>query len=229
VFVWRARVVRDELRRHTTELASAVEALDEGHHEQFAAAVRSISLERGLLERSDRLVVIPADCGWDDVGTWASLRRARELDDAGNGILGAVHCHDATANVVHAEASTVVLYGVSGLLVVSLKGLTFVTTLDRATDLRSLLDALPAPGREAPGRLATGRAPARKRGRRASRRKEGTARARPGRARPETGANERDPATQEEAWPSPPARIGAPRGRRAIRSPSSCRCSCCTS
>ena len=35
------------------------------------------------------------------------------------------------------------LYGVSGLLVVSLNGLTFVTTLDRATDLRSMLDELP--------------------------------------------------------------------------------------
>jgi mannose-1-phosphate guanylyltransferase len=45
--------------------------------------------------------------------------------------------------VVHAEASTVVLFGVSGLLVVSLDGLTFVTTLERASDLRPLLEALP--------------------------------------------------------------------------------------
>jgi mannose-1-phosphate guanylyltransferase len=32
---------------------------------------------------------------------------------------------------------------VSGMLVVTLAGLTFVTTLDRATELRPLLDALP--------------------------------------------------------------------------------------
>jgi mannose-1-phosphate guanylyltransferase len=37
----------------------------------------------------------------------------------------------------------VVLYGVSGMLVVTLAGLTFVTTLDRANELRPLLDALP--------------------------------------------------------------------------------------
>jgi mannose-1-phosphate guanylyltransferase len=36
-----------------------------------------------------------------------------------------------------------VLYGVSGMLVVTLSGLTFVTTLDRASELRPLLDALP--------------------------------------------------------------------------------------
>jgi mannose-1-phosphate guanylyltransferase len=36
-----------------------------------------------------------------------------------------------------------VLYGVDGLLVVSLPGLTFVTTLEKATDLRGLLEQLP--------------------------------------------------------------------------------------
>ena len=45
--------------------------------------------------------------------------------------------------VVHAEGATVVLYGVSGMLVVSRPGLTFVTTLDRATELNPLLDQLP--------------------------------------------------------------------------------------
>ena len=41
------------------------------------------------------------------------------------------------------EGTPVVLFGVSGMLVVTLEGLTFVTTLDRATELRPLLDALP--------------------------------------------------------------------------------------
>ena len=97
-------------------------------------------------------MVVPADVGWDDVGTWESLRRARELDDNGNGARGPVHFVDATGNVVHSEAGTVVLYGVSQLLVVSLPGLTFVTTLERAKDLKPLLDALPGSLRMRPAR-----------------------------------------------------------------------------
>jgi hypothetical protein len=41
------------------------------------------------------------------------------------------------------EGSSVVLFGVNGMLVVVLPGITFVTTLDRAADLRPLLDSLP--------------------------------------------------------------------------------------
>jgi mannose-1-phosphate guanylyltransferase len=50
---------------------------------------------------------------------------------------------DATINVVHAEEGAVVAYGVSRLLIVTLPGLTFVTTIERASDLKPLLDALP--------------------------------------------------------------------------------------
>lgn len=77
------------------------------------------------------MAVIPGDFGWDDVGTWASLKRARDLDDDGNGAAGGVRTVDASASVVHAEGASVVLYGVEGLLVVTLPGITFVTTLER--------------------------------------------------------------------------------------------------
>jgi mannose-1-phosphate guanylyltransferase len=89
------------------------------------------------------VIVLPSEFGWDDVGTWASLRRVRELDDTGNGVWGAAHVVDSSSCVVHADGGTVVLYGVSGMLVVSRPGLTFVTTLDRASELNPLLDQLP--------------------------------------------------------------------------------------
>jgi ABC-type antimicrobial peptide transport system permease subunit len=47
------------------------------------------------------------------VGTWASLRRARSLDDDGNGVVGTAHFVDADSNIVHGESGVVVLYGVS--------------------------------------------------------------------------------------------------------------------
>ncbi|MBV6520428.1 MAG: Alginate biosynthesis protein AlgA [Gemmatimonadaceae bacterium] len=143
IFAWRARVLLEALAERTPEVASGLPLLARGDHEGFMQAIASISIERGLFERCHDMIVVPGDFGWDDVGTWASLRRARELDDDGNGVVGSCSLHDATGNVVHAEASTVVLYGVSGLLVVSLNGLTFVTTLSRATDLRAMLDSLP--------------------------------------------------------------------------------------
>ncbi len=151
IFVWRAEVVLKELEQHTRELAFGLPMLVSGDLEQFAQHVTSISIDRGLLERTSNLVVLPAEFGWDDVGTWASLRRVRELDDTGNGIMGDAHCIDASGNVIHADGQCIVVYGISGMLVVSLNGLTFVTTLERATELGPLLNALPGSVRSNPG------------------------------------------------------------------------------
>ena len=79
---------------------------------------------------------------WDDVGTWSALRRARELDDTGNGV--SAPSSWTPAATVARRGSAGGLYGVDGLLVVTLAGLTFVTTIERAADLKPLLDALPA-------------------------------------------------------------------------------------
>ena len=93
-------------------------------------------------------MVLPGDFAWDDVGTWASLHRVRERDAAENALAGAAHAVESHGNVVHAEHGQVVLYGVSGLVVITQDGLTVVTTMDRAADLKKLVEALPPEVRE---------------------------------------------------------------------------------
>jgi len=149
IFVWQVADFLAEVRRHTPEVAPALEAAGDDI-DAFFRTVRSISVDVGVLERSDRVMVIPGDFGWDDVGTWAALRRVRKLDVAGNAVRGAAWPVDAHGNVVHAEGCDVVLYGVNDLVVVARNGLTLVTTIDRAAELKALVDALPPGLRERP-------------------------------------------------------------------------------
>ena len=143
IFVWRVGDFMEEVRAHCAELLPAIDAAERGDMDEFFAAVTPISVDHGVLERSERVLVIPGDFGWDDVGTWAALRRVRELDATGNASFGDVYAVQATNNVVHAEGQSVVLYGVNDLVVVSRNGLTLVTTVERAADLKKMLEALP--------------------------------------------------------------------------------------
>ena len=146
IFVWRAGDFLDEVRAHTPEVAPALAAGSD--IDAFFAAAKSISVDVGVLERSSRVMVLPGDFAWDDVGTWASLHRVRQRDAAENAMAGAAHAVESQGNVVHAEHGQVVLYGVSGLVVITQDGLTVVTTMDRAADLKKLVEALPDEVRE---------------------------------------------------------------------------------
>ncbi|NBW65405.1 mannose-1-phosphate guanylyltransferase [bacterium] len=147
IFAWRVGDLLAEVRTLCPEVSGALDA----HPDDlpaFFAAVTPVAIDTGVLERSGRVMVLPGAFGWSDVGTWAALRDVRPRDAEGNAVGGTAFLKDARANVVHAEGQTVVLYGVDDLVVVAQDGLTLVTTVDRARQLKPLLDALPAAIRE---------------------------------------------------------------------------------
>jgi len=148
IFVWRAGDFLDEIAAVTPEIAPHLAAHPNDLAGFFGAITSGIAVDVGVMERSKRVIVLPGDFGWDDVGTWAALRRVRVRDASGNASSGDVHVLDATNNVVHADGSAVVLYGVQDLVVVSRDGLTLVTTTDRAADLKKLIESLPPRIRE---------------------------------------------------------------------------------
>lgn len=147
IFAWRVGDFLEEIRAHSPELAPALSAAGDDAT-RFFELVTPVAVDVGVLERSARIVVMPGSFGWDDVGTWASLARVRRQDEHGNAASGPVVLIDANRNVVHAEGTDVVLYGVSDLVVVSRGGLTLVTTKALAADLKTLVAQLPDEIRE---------------------------------------------------------------------------------
>jgi mannose-1-phosphate guanylyltransferase len=147
IFVWSVGDFLAQVKQHSPELAKAL-ALgpDAEAPEFFASVAKPISVDVGVLERSKNVTVIPGDFGWDDIGTWAALGRVRDKDEFGNvttGNVQNVHILDCTDNVVQTDSGTVVIYGVDNLVVVVHDGLTLVTTREKASDLKRLVESLP--------------------------------------------------------------------------------------
>jgi mannose-1-phosphate guanylyltransferase len=143
IFVWRVGEFLDEVRALSPEVGPAL-AKHGKSMKGFFSAVKPIAVDHAVLERSKRVLVVPGEFGWDDVGTWGALLRVRQRDSQNNAVSGSVHALSASDNVVHAEAGQeVVLYGVSDLVVVMKDGLTLVTTVDRSADLKTLVESLP--------------------------------------------------------------------------------------
>lgn len=143
IFAWMAGDFLDEVDALSPEVAPALRASGDSIAD-FFADVTPVPVDVAVMERSHRVLVIPGDFGWDDVGTWGALGRVRQVDAHGNAANGIVHALDARRNVVHADGNAVVLYGVDDLVVVSSPGLTLVTTVDRSSDLKALVESLPA-------------------------------------------------------------------------------------
>lgn len=143
IFAWRVGDFLDEVREHAPEIASALK--HDSIDKFFAAIPKALPVDTAVLENSRRVLVVPGDFGWDDVGTWGSLHRIRKHDAQGNAVSGGVHALEATNNVVHADGhdQRVVLFGVHDLVVIARHGLTVVTTREQSADLKRLVESLP--------------------------------------------------------------------------------------
>ena len=144
IFIWSVGDFLAQVREHTPELTKALSLDQNADAEEFFESVaKPISVDVGVLERSTEVTVLPGDFGWDDVGTWDALGRVRDKDEFGNVTSGSVHMLDCCDNVVRADSSRVVMYGVDNLVVVSHNGMTLVTTREKAADLKRLVESLP--------------------------------------------------------------------------------------
>lgn len=143
MFVWAPRTLLAELAAHTPEVAGPLARLDAGDVAGFFAAVPSLTIDHGLMERTSNIAVVEAEFEWDDVGAWAALLRTRRPDAAGNVTVGAGHAVDCRDSLLWAEDGPVVAFGVSDLVVVRASGITFVAPVDRSAELKDLLARLP--------------------------------------------------------------------------------------
>jgi mannose-1-phosphate guanylyltransferase len=148
LFAWTAERLLAEVRAHTPEVAAALEPLERGDVAGFFRAVSPISIDVGLLERSDAVAVVPGAFAWDDVGTWQALARVRPKDTSGNVVVGSASLHEAHDCIVWSERDTVVLDGVQDLVVVQANGRILIMPTERAASMKQLLDSLPAEVRD---------------------------------------------------------------------------------
>ncbi len=143
IFVWRADTFLDEVRAHAPEVASAFSSLERGDDAEFFARSPVCTVDEAILERSARVGTVTATFRWDDVGSWEAVTRTRDADEHGNVRLGDTHLLDAADCVAFADDGPVVMFGVKDLVVVRSGGVSFVTTRERAPDLKRLVATLP--------------------------------------------------------------------------------------
>ena len=132
MFVWSAKSITLAYRKHLNDIYTVFE---EGKHlyntekeEEYIDRVypgcKNISIDYGIMEKSDKVYVYPASFGWSDLGTWGSLYKHLALDENKNAVLGdKVILYNSSDNIVIVpKDKQVVLQGLNSYIVVESEG-----------------------------------------------------------------------------------------------------------
>jgi len=161
MFLWRADTLANALREHLPKTAPLLEKIAAAYGtRKFVGTFRklypkceNISIDYAVLEprsakgeQQSRIFCLPADFGWNDLGSWTALhehRRAKAKLADGSPISAAgSFALNAKNNYVHAPGKFVALVGVSNLVVVETEDALLVTTLEHSQDVGKVVKHL---------------------------------------------------------------------------------------
>ena len=162
VFVWGARTLADALREHLSETAPYLEKIAAAYGtKDFAKTFarlypkcENISVDYAVLEprsskgeQSSNIFCIPADWGWNDLGSWAALfehRAAEQKLQEHQDVLAvkSVFTHESGGNFVHSPKKFVAVVGVKDLVVVETDDALLITTRQKSQDVGKIVKFL---------------------------------------------------------------------------------------
>jgi len=158
IFLFKASTFLEEMRRFLPEsLEWITQAMASPQRDglftrpdpgPFGSA-QNISIDHAIMERTDRCVVVPVDMGWSDVGSWQALWKISPHDSQNNVVQGDVLALDCRNSLVRShDGGLVTAVGLDGMAVIAVRDAIFVSPLDRAADVKLLVDQLQDEGRE---------------------------------------------------------------------------------
>jgi mannose-1-phosphate guanylyltransferase/mannose-6-phosphate isomerase len=155
MFVWRASVILAEIEQYLPEVYRIVQTIDEESRatgncqaaiDKHFAAMPSVSIDYGVLEKSSRVSLIPCDFGWNDVGSWHAVHEIAAKDETGNALSGNVIIIDCKNSLIRAEKRLVAVIGVEDLCVIETADAILISKNDQTQRVREVVDALHGKG-----------------------------------------------------------------------------------
>ena len=137
---------RAELVKVNELAADNFDVLERGKVPANATVVGKFN--QGKVEAKGDVLVIPGDCGWNDVGSWDMMDVLHTPDGDGNVLLGDVVAIDAKDSVIYSSGKTVTAVDVEGLVIVETPDAIMVCRKDKAQNVKKIVDALSEAGRK---------------------------------------------------------------------------------
>lgn len=151
MFLLPAQAYLNELDRYEPGMREACEAaIERGQadldfyrldHDAFAK-VASRSIDYAVMEHTQAAAVVPAQIGWNDIGSWSALWDVGEKDQDGNIKIGSVVTEGAQGSYMRTDGATIAAVGVRDLLIVATADAVLVAHKDQAQDVKSIVEQL---------------------------------------------------------------------------------------
>lgn len=149
IFIWQAKSIIHAFEKYMPDVAEVFEEGKEFYKREEEIAftkkaytlVKNISIDHGILEKSDQVYTVLGDFGWSDLGSWMSLYEHHELDNANNLVEANALLYDTKNSFIKiSPEKLVVVQGLENYLVTESDNVLLICQLDQEKKFREFIN-----------------------------------------------------------------------------------------
>ncbi|ATX81461.1 mannose-1-phosphate guanylyltransferase [Mariprofundus ferrinatatus] len=151
MFVWKASVIIEEVEKYIPEMAALLNEMRSRWNgkEKWQEVIRSsfekmpdISIDYGIMERSERVSLVPAEIGWSDVGSWDAVHEMAKHDADGNEMSGNVMAIDCRNTLLRSEKALIAAVGIEDIIAVETPDAILLCKAGQSQRVKEIVDNL---------------------------------------------------------------------------------------
>lgn len=145
MFMWKTMGILGKVKKFLPNTYEALSELEVCSEDDISKIIKKnyyktdkISIDFGILEKSDDIYVIPTNVGWDDVGTLEAIERYRHKDTNGNIAIGDCKFISGQNNLIVASEQRIIINGLSEIYAVESNGNIIIGPKEKFKDIKML-------------------------------------------------------------------------------------------
>lgn len=156
IFIWRAAVILYAFQKLLPDIYDCLRTIGENmgteEEEQVLAEIYpripKLSIDYGIMERADNVVMLEGSFGWNDVGSLDAIALLHDADAGGNVSMGNHVLMDTEGTICYSKNKLIAAAGVKDLIIVEAEDAVLVCSKEKAQEVRKLVELLEADGKE---------------------------------------------------------------------------------
>ena len=150
MFIWKINTILAEINKLMPDLYEGlVQLKDHLNNPDFPnilsevyGHLKSISIDYGIMEKSDNVFLVKGQFSWSDVGSWEAVYELSDKDDDGNVKVGSVYTDMALDSYVYSPDKFTALIGLDNVIVINTNNALLICKRDKAQDVKNIIDYL---------------------------------------------------------------------------------------
>jgi mannose-1-phosphate guanylyltransferase len=150
MFIWRIDSILEEIRKYMPELYEGLEQIKKSMHAPDFEAVlsnvygqlKNISIDYGIMEKSQKVFLIKGDFSWSDVGSWEEVYQLSEKNEAGNALVGKIFTDGTSESYIFSPDKFTAVIGAENFIVINTDDALLICRRDKAQDVKKIIEHL---------------------------------------------------------------------------------------